>query len=184
MSANESETPTYRLEHERVSTGVVTDPIEGTEHSVEDGEFEITNAASADILTSGHPNVNFADARPSKKEIEKARKEQLGDWATSEIVYAFEESRNRVPGELEGMGIENGFDPEFDSAYNDPRMKVTKTYNRLLDEDCDLEAEYLRHLPDTGEQDRFRKFLQNPPEVNQNGRLREFVNEVFGSGFF
>lgn len=183
MSANESETPTYRLEHDRVSDGVMTDPLEGTDHPIEDGEFEITNAASAAILTQNSVNVSFAGPRPSEKEIEKARKEHLGDWATSEIVYAFEESRNRIPGELEDMGVEYGFDPEFDRAYNDPRMRIAKTYNRLLDEDCDLEAEYLRHLPSTDEQDRFRQFLQNPPEGNQKGRLRELVGEVFGSGF-
>lgn len=155
-----ADTTTYELEHQHITAGTVTDPIDGTTFELEDGRVELENAASVEILLDKSDQYTAVDGAPSESAIEAARREAFGEWANSEIVFDFADSQNRVPGSRDFAASE-GFDPVNDRAYNDTRLNIYRTYEQLLEAGLEHEAEYLRQLASTVAQESFRDYLRD-----------------------
>lgn len=152
-----SDSQTYRIET-TISSATIEDPVTGEKHEITDGGIDVSRPDSAAALVDSHNNLAFAGDGPTDGAVHAAQKERF-EFAESDVCMAFAEDHYLT---FEEMNLDpaNGFDPEADPAYNDPRMKATKAYTDLQENGHDFEAEYLRALPTTSDQGDFVVFLR------------------------
>lgn len=148
---------TYCIET-TISTGSIEDPVTGEKHEIADGEIDVSRPDSAAALVDTQQHLAFAGDGPTDGAVHAAQKERF-EFAESDVCMAFAEDHYLT---FEEMNLDpaNGFDPEADPAYNDPRMKAQTAYNDLQENGRDSEGEYLRALPSTSDQEEFVTFLR------------------------
>lgn len=164
MSTNNDDArQTYRIET-NISAGHITDPVTAEQHDVdakEDGKggvIEVSRPDSARALVENSNTFDFAGSAPTPEAVAEAQRDRF-EFAESDVCMAFANQYHHSFEEMD-LGPANGFDPEVDPTYNDPRMKAAKAYTNLRENGHDYEAEYLRALPSTSDQEEFVTFLR------------------------
>lgn len=159
MSESKStDSEAYRIST-NISSGKVKDPVTGEAHDIDatsdtSGEITVTNPYSAETLVEESNGFEFIGAEPADHEVRRAQKSALGLETVAAHILDFAESKSGTLGN-QTLDASEGFDPETDTPYNDPRLKVAEMYDTLQDSGHTDEARYLRLLGNVGHQEEF-----------------------------
>lgn len=154
---------TYRIET-NISAGHITDPVTAEQHDIdakEDGKggvIEVSRPDSALELVENSNTFDFAGSAPTPEAVAEAQRDRF-EFAESDVCMAFANQYHRSFEEMD-LDPAEGYDPRDGAAINDPRMKASKAYTNLRENGHDYEAEYLRALPSTSDQEDFVAFLR------------------------
>lgn len=164
MSTNNDDAgQTYRIET-TVTAGQIEDPVTGEHHDIDakddgkGGEIELSRPDSAQALVENSNTFDFAGPAPTPEAVAEAQRERF-EFAESDVCMAFANQYHRSFEEMD-LGPAEGYDPRDGAATNDPRMKAAKAYTELQENGYDCEAEYLRALSSTSDQEEFVAFLR------------------------
>ncbi|WP_158853808.1 hypothetical protein [Halorhabdus sp. CUG00001] len=154
----------YQIET-KVGAGSIEDPVTGERHEInsyEDergGTIEVERPDSAKYIVDSSGQFSFASKAPSAKAVKKAQKDALEMETVPDHILAFAKGQPTPLGE-QVLDVSKGFDPETDDAYNGPRMKAVKMYDRLQSEGYTDEARYLRLLGNLNYQEEFADYVR------------------------
>lgn len=153
----------YRIST-NISSGKVKDPVTGESHDIEatgdtSGEITVSNPYAAETLVEETAGFEFVDEEPADHKVTQAQKSALGMETVPDHILDFAKGQPTPLGE-QVLDVSTGFDPETDDAYNGPRMKAVKMYNRLQSEGYTDEARYLRLLGNLDYQEEFADYVR------------------------
>jgi hypothetical protein len=171
MSETETETTeTYRLEHDRLSTGTLADPVTGDEipiHAHDDergGCLHVTRPDSAVYLVRDNDALTFAtpDEKPGEAAVRGAQAEYFG-FIETDVAREFVRRRGESLISV-NLDASTGFDPESDPPNNGVKVRVQQAHETLAEQGHDNVASFLRALPSVDQQQEFVRYLRERGE--------------------